>query len=278
MKIFNRFLLWPLLLTGHFLAMCLLSWHLLAQINFAYPLGYKLLDIEQHIKVFGPENRYKKYFERTTTEEQMTLFEEIVTAVQNRGDGLAQINYTLPDGNHEPLMRTPEVIHLQDVANLIDLLYWAGLGGGLLWLLLGLIAVKQKFAFPSLKKILLGFILCLSAIAAVTLVIGPTAVFYWLHVQIFPEEHEWFFFYQDSLMTTLMKAPDLFGFIAVLLVLVFVVIWSLSIWGMTKILKPEAKLLSTQHSNSNPNPNPNLKEKNNPNKSKKNRAKSKTRI
>ena len=39
-------------------------------------------------------------------------------------------------------------------------------------------------------------------------------------------------------MTTLMKAPDLFGFIAVILVAVIMVLWGLSVWGMTRLLKP----------------------------------------
>jgi hypothetical protein len=32
---------------------------------------------------------------------------------------------------------------------------------------------------------------------------------------VFPPGHAWFFYYEDSLMTTLMQAPHLFGFIAV---------------------------------------------------------------
>jgi hypothetical protein len=39
-----------------------------------------------------------------------------------------------------------------------------------------------------------------------------------MHVWVFPADHQWFFYYQDSLMSTLMKAPYLFGYIAVALV------------------------------------------------------------
>lgn len=67
---------------------------------------------------------------------------------------------------------------------------------------------------------LLGF----SALTTITLILfGPTKMFYWLHTKIFPHNHQWFFYYQESLMTTLMKAPDLFGFIA-------------TIWAVTAIL------------------------------------------
>ncbi|HTF84873.1 MAG TPA: DUF1461 domain-containing protein [Cellvibrio sp.] len=234
----RNFLLWPLLLLGHLLAVSLLAWHLLAQVNFAYPLGYKVLDVEQHIRHFGPLNRYKKEFEQTTKAEHLDLFAQITRAVQNHGEGLADIRYRLSNGTTTPLMREAEVIHLQDVANLIDVLYWAGLIGGLAWLCLLAYAYRQRIPFPALKKILLGFVSGLVLITLTILLIGPKAVFYWLHEQIFPDEHEWFFFYQDSLMTTLMKAPDLFGFIAVVLVAVIMVLWGLSVWGMTRLLKP----------------------------------------
>jgi hypothetical protein len=231
---FNRYLLWPLLLTGHFLAASLLAWQLLAQINFAYPLGYQLLDIKQHIQHYGPLNHYKPEFGQTTPKEHQQLFAEITDAVQNHGHGLAEISYRLPNGTQTPLMREAEVIHLQDVANLIDIFYLIGAVGFVIWLVLLAYSRQQKQHFPSLKKILIGFGLGLTVIAAGVLLIGSKAVFYWLHVQIFPDNHEWFFFYQDSLMTTLMKAPDLFGFITVILVLVFAVIWAVSVWGMQK--------------------------------------------
>ena len=232
--LFKRFLLWPLLLTGHFLAISLLSWHLLAQINFAYPLGYELLDIDQHIQRYAPENRYKSDFAETTPAEHQQIFGQITQAVQNHGQGLADISYRLPDGSHTGLMREPEVIHLQDVANLIDVLYGTGLIGAILWLVLLAYAFQKKLALPSLKKILLGFLAVLASIALVVLIVGPTKVFYWLHDQVFPDEHEWFFFYQDSLMTTLMKAPDLFGFISLLLIGAFILLWTLTLWGMVK--------------------------------------------
>jgi hypothetical protein len=45
--------------------------------------------------------------------------------------------------------------------------------------------------------------------------LGAKKVFYQLHVWIFPEGHQWFFYYQESLMSTLMKAPDLFAGIGI---------------------------------------------------------------
>lgn len=236
MTLFNRYLLWPLLLTGHVLAASLLAWHLLAQVNFVYPLGYKLLSIEQHIQLYGPQNRYKPEFAQTTPAEHRQLFAEIVDAVQDHGNGLAEISYRLADGSRTALMREAEVIHLQDVANLIDIFYLAGIIGLVIWLLLFAYAWQSRCSFPSLKKILGGFVAFVAAASIAILIIGPTAVFYWLHIKIFPDEHEWFFFYQDSLMTTLMHAPQLFGIISVILVAVFALIWAASAWAMATIL------------------------------------------
>lgn len=236
MTLFKRFILWPLLLVSHLLAASLLAWHLLAQVNFAYPIGYKLLSIEQHIQEYGPQNRYKFDFEQTTPAEHRQIFGEIVKAVQNHGKGLADIDYRLADASRTPLMREAEVIHLQDVANLIDIFYQAGIIGLIIWLILFAYATQQRCTFPSLKKILIGFVALSAAIAITVLAIGPTRFFYWLHVKIFPDDHEWFFFYQDSLMTTLMHAPQLFGIISIIFLAVFALVWGSSIWAMARLL------------------------------------------
>jgi len=47
--------------------------------------------------------------------------------------------------------------------------------------------------------------------------VGEGGLFAWLHEQVFPPGHQWFFYYQESLMTTLMKAPHLFGPVALAL-------------------------------------------------------------
>ncbi len=51
-------------------------------------------------------------------------------------------------------------------------------------------------------------------VAILVVVIGPVKVFYALHELLFPDGHQWFFYYQESLMSTMMKAPELFGWIA----------------------------------------------------------------
>lgn len=244
MQLFNRFFLWPLLLTGHLLAMSLLSWHVLAQVNFAYAIGYNLLDIDDHIQLYGPQNQYKDHFAQTTSNEHSQIFGAIVKAIQHHGQGLATIEYRLPDGSLTPLMREAEVIHLQDVANLIEQFYIAGIIGVFLWLLLMAYAYYQHEKFPPLNKILAGFTGVIALAAVITLAVGPTEIFYWLHIQIFPDEHEWFFFYQDSLMTTLMKAPAIFGFISVLLMGLLGLLWAISLAAMARGLNANSAAMT----------------------------------
>lgn len=215
----------------------LVSWLILAKVDFLYPLAYQLLDIEQHIQEYGPQNRYKSGFEQTSTDAHRQLFHEINRAVHQQGEGLADIRYELPSGDSDTLLRPPEVIHLQDVANLIDQLVIAGITAALLCFLLLIHAWKQRLQLPSTKKILTGFAAAIVALTLVILVAGPTRVFYWLHTLVFPDEHEWFFFYEDSLMTTLMKAPDLFGVITLFLMMLLICLWLLTLGVTSRLLQ-----------------------------------------
>lgn len=225
MALFNRFFLWPLFLTSHLLMVALVSWLLLAKVDFFYPVAYQLLNIEQHIQEYGPHNRYKSGFEYTSPATHHQLFQDINRAVHQQGAGLADIRYTLPSGAPEILLRPPEVIHLQDVANLIDHLICAGTAASLLWVVLLVYISWQRLRQPPAKIQRQGFACAITAVILTLFLVGPTRVFYWLHTQVFPAEHEWFFFYEDSLMTTLMKAPDLFGVICLLILMLQICLW-----------------------------------------------------
>lgn len=233
---------------GQLLAVSLLAWHLLAQINFAYPLGYKLLDLNTHIAEYAPLNRHIHGFEFTQPKEHWQLFAQITHSVQNNAEGLADIYFELPSSTRIPLMHEAEIVHLQDVSHLINSFYRAGIIGALLWGIFLWLAYRQKLTFPSAKKIALGFIAGVAFASTLILSIGATRSFYWLHTKVFPEDHQWFFYYEDSLMTTLMKAPDIFAFIATLLLLLIVILWGGSLYGMTRLLKsPTHALTSEQH-------------------------------
>lgn len=240
LQLFDRYLLWPLLLTAHLLAAALLAWHLMAQVNFAYPLGYQWLDVATHIQTYGPQNRYKDHFEHTPESEHHRLFSEITHAIQTGGQGLANIQYTLPNGQQESLLRPAEVVHLEDVANLVQGVYRLGLAGAAVLLLTLSYALYRRRRLPPPRKLLTGFAIATVSLATLVLLLGPVRVFYRMHDYVFPDDNPWFFYYQDSLMTTLMKAPDLFGFIAILLVALFALLWAVSVWGMAVLLRRRA--------------------------------------
>lgn len=233
----GRLLLWPVFLVSHLLVAALLAWHLLAQVNFGYSLAYPLLDIREHIQTFGPQNRYKQGFGETSEEDHKALFAAIGKSIQSSGAGLRDIEYQMPEGNRSRLLREPEVVHLQDVALLVDALYWAGALAASLGTILGFIAYRQRLKPPRPRRVLAGFALVLAAGGVALALLGPVDVFYGLHDLIFPPDHPWFFYYQDSLMTTLMKAPDLFGFIGALLLLLSLAIWALSGWALLRLYR-----------------------------------------
>ena len=231
------YFVWPLVFLGQLLATSLLAWHLLAQIDFAYPTGYKLLDMDKHIAEFAPLNRHIHGFQFTQPKDHWELFAQITDSVQHSGKGLAEISFSLPNNTKIPLMHTAEIIHLQDVSNLINKFYIAGSVGALLWIIFFWIAYCQTLAFPSTRNIVLGFCGGIFIVTSIILSVGATKVFYWFHTKVFPDGHQWFFYYEDSLMTTLMKAPDIFAFIASLLLITLIILWGLSTFGMARLLR-----------------------------------------
>lgn len=215
-----------------------LAWQTLVPVDFGYGMAYELLDIEQHVQRFGPVNRYKEDFEFTSKTEHKRLFGAIVHSIQHDGEGLRRIYYTTHEGRRITLLREAEAIHLQDVANLITLFDRVTLGAALVLALTLGVMKRQRLPAPTVPQLLAGLGGLLLVCGLVLVIAGPTNTFYWLHTQIFPEEHEWFFYYQDSLMTTLMKAPDLFGFIAALWVVLALVILAFGYWLTHRWLRP----------------------------------------
>lgn len=208
-----------ILVSASFLAALYISWRILAAVDFLYPVLYEAIDIGPHIDTYGPENRYKRDFELTTAAERQALFAAIGEAIRDQGRGLEGLTYRDAQGNElGVLLRAPEIIHLRDVGRLVRILEIAGL------LCMALISFhlvlmrRRGLCVPSSGKMLAytgGGVLALTAIV---IAIGPVEVFYAFHRWIFPSENQWFFYYQESLMSTLMKAPDIFGYIAIALV------------------------------------------------------------
>ena len=78
--------------------------------------------------------------------------------------------------------------------------------------------------------------IALLLITVSVMLIGPYEIFSQFHVWVFPEEHKWKFYYEESVMSNLMKAPDLFAYIAVLLVALAVPIFAGLMWLVKQFL------------------------------------------
>lgn len=188
------------------------SWALYSKANYGYPFWYEQLAIGDHIQQYGPQNRFKSGLELLPPEQHWRAFEQIRDAVHDHGEGLATILYQPPGQSPRTLLHAAEVQHLEDVARLIDhgrLLFWVLLA---LWLPVAVTA--HRLGRPSVRARLAVTVIATGAVLAWLGIAGPTDVFYQFHLWLFPADHQWFFYWQESLMSTLMKAPVLFGGIA----------------------------------------------------------------
>lgn len=232
---------WFVLLLGTLLLALGASWQLWSTVDYGYRWWYDVLEIESHIDHYGPQNRYKQGLELLSRDQHEALFADIVQAVHQHGEGLADINYTVIYGDaikNIALLREPEVVHLQDVADLIDRLQW------LLWCLLPVVAVLLMMVWRGRwslrwRRQLVLLAVVLGSVTASVLLIGPTKVFYQFHVWIFPAEHQWFFYYQESLMTTLMHAPQLFGVIAVAIIALALLLYGLLLLALRYTIRSQ---------------------------------------
>ncbi len=213
----GRTALWSLFALAIVLSSLFIAWRGLAAVDFAYPVLYDALGLGATIERYGPENDVRPGFHRTTRAERERIFAAIAEAIRNQGAGLAKLRYRAPDGRVLGLVLTEaEVRHLNDVADWVrrfERLGWAALAG--LVVLTAAIALRRARPPPA-RYFGAGAAIGVAGLAAVILALGPTEVFYWLHQRLFPPDHQWFFYYQESLMSMMMRAPDLFGAIAVL--------------------------------------------------------------
>ncbi|MEW5837304.1 MAG: DUF1461 domain-containing protein [Pseudomonadota bacterium] len=194
-----------------------LAWLMLAALDFLYPLAYRALDIGATLQTYVPQNRFgKQDYPFADIAQHFAHFSAIAQAIHAHGAGLAQLTYQDGQGRALGLLLTPdEVLHLQDVARLVDAGMLFGALMSLGWLACLAIMLHSGWALPRLRNIMLATAVILLVLAALLAVLGFKPVFYALHVWIFPANHPWFFYYQDSLMSTLMQAPNLFALIGV---------------------------------------------------------------
>lgn len=211
----GRALLWLLLALGLLAASLLATWCAWSAADFGYRYWHGAIGIGAAIERYGPENRYRAGFATTTLDERARLFGEIVTAINSDTDTLKGLRYHAPDGRVlGRLLRPPEIQHLKDVAWLVGWFKAVAIALALAALAIAALAIRRGWPLPRLRAFAGGTAGIGALIALVLVVFGPTTVFYTLHTWIFPPDHQWFFYYQNSLMSTMMYAPVLFGAIA----------------------------------------------------------------
>ena len=208
-----------IILSGLWLSL-VAAWYTLSAVNFFYAAVYDLAEIGETIAFYAPRHRYKHRFEATTREERVALFGQIVAAVNHGGNGLEGIVYSDSEGRPvDSLLGEAEIIHLQDVADLITRLRHATWFAGVVFCIALALRGWQGKRLAKPARIMAATVVGLAALGVLIVLSGAKALFYKWHTLVFPEGHQWFFYYEDSLMTLLMKAPDLFAYLAVLLVL-----------------------------------------------------------
>lgn len=227
-----------LLLGAALLASLYLAWRALAAADFLYPLWYDVAGIGAHIDRYAPQNRYREGFGETSRAERIALFAAIGRAVRDDGHGLEALGYTDAAGRARTLLRPPEIVHLQDVARLIRVLERAGLAACLLFGVTVAWLRGRHRVLPPLGRLLGWTALGVTAAVALVLALGPREVFYHFHVWVFPDGHQWFFYYQDSLMSTMMKAPYLFGYIAAALLALTLPLLAALLVAAARLTKP----------------------------------------
>jgi hypothetical protein len=194
-----------------------LGWLVLASVNFLYPLAYQGLDIGATLHTYVPQNRFgKQDYPVDDVAQHVQHFAAISHAIHAQGAGLAELAYHDAQGKFlGRLLTKDEVLHLQDVAHLVSAGMLFGALMTLLWLVwLGVMA-QRGWRLPSVAGLLGGSSVFLVTLGTLLWLSGFQQVFYALHRWIFPADHAWFFYYQDSLMSSLMQAPNLFAVIGV---------------------------------------------------------------
>jgi hypothetical protein len=203
-----------------------LSWITLSSVNFIYPLVYEWLDIDQTILHYAPQHQSKQQFPLRDKSQHSALFQQMLHAVNFDGDGLADIKYRDASGKPIDTLLTPaERQHLQDVADLIALFKTTTILLCILLVMLLFWFRNRSVAPPRLLPTLIGTTLTLGFFALVILMLGPVKIFYGLHTLVFGD-HQWFFYYQESFMTTLMQAPNFFGVATPLLVILSLIFYA----------------------------------------------------
>ncbi|ADD67120.1 hypothetical protein Dacet_0320 [Denitrovibrio acetiphilus DSM 12809] len=212
------------------------GWYVCYSNYFFFPVVYELEDIHGHVLEYAPQNRRGRAdFVYVSPAYHLRIFGEMLHAVEHGGEGLAQISYPAGRGKKK-FLTGAEQTHLQDVANLLTAIrsVWylmlAGFAASVVFM------SYKKIRPYSMRTISLGTVVCGGVLYVFLSVFGFEKIFYRLHELVFPAGHKWFFYYQDSLMSTMLKAPDSFADMGLIMGAVslglFIVVYKLIQFGM----------------------------------------------
>jgi hypothetical protein len=215
------------------------SWQISKSANFFYSSWYDALDIDKVLSKHVPKNtQSKRDYPKDDKRLHLQNFANIVDAIHRDNSALAlvKINYQNSKGEYKVLLTDAELTHLNDVAlllNKVSWLWWTGFF--LLLLFIYYYRIQLYFSkqvecvrLPNRTQKCLMLASMLLVFIAILAIWGFTESFYFLHTLVFPVQHQWFFYYNDSLMSSLMKAPEIFAAIAAqLLLFALPLIWYL---------------------------------------------------
>lgn len=231
--------------TGWVLACCLvfvsllLSWQALAKVDFLYSVWYPALNIEEHIRHYAARNETgRQNFVLTTPAEHHRLFGALVQGIHGGGVPLDQVVYRNADGEVlGTFLHADEVGHLRDVAVLVKRLLFAGWTITAVAVILVLLQRRRGLWLPAFARVIMGYGIVVVAAGVVIALVGPKQVFDGLHEWIFASGHPWFFYYQESLMTTVIKAHDIFAAIVSVWIALHLVLFVLLLAALRYLAK-----------------------------------------
>ncbi|PLX70269.1 MAG: hypothetical protein C0602_05510 [Denitrovibrio sp.] len=213
------------------------AWYAAYSNYFFFPIVYQMEDIHGHVLKYAPQNKHgKEDFAYVSSGLHLRIFSDMLKAVDNEGKGLDEITYPVK-GGEKKFLTTEEVVHLQDVSDLISLLksFWR-----LVFVLLSAVVLTMIFGgiWPYFLSTIFWALAAAGAfMAAVIYGFGFTKIFYKMHELVFPEGHRWHFYYQYSLMSTILKAPDSFADFGIILGLFTVIAFIIFYWILSKFVR-----------------------------------------
>lgn len=214
----------------------LLSLTLLEKTDYSYKIFHEFAEVDKHVKRYTWRNPEKADFTESKPAQQIAAFHEISAAVNSMSlltwsdesysneayqvfNKLSAISYKIND-NTKPLLVKAEVDHLVDVAWFIVKLEQVLITTCVVSLILLVAMFREKLGHFCIRTYYRNYLAVLSVLALIGLILGFERIFYQFHIWIFPPQNQWLFSHKYSLMVTLMKAPQLFAYIGVVLLIV----------------------------------------------------------